>query len=280
MSKPKPKKPARTGPRSKGNIFQYAWDFTKNLMADNKFWSRFNGIPNGAIFVLQGAGIALALSASTVALQALSIAGGLALTGVGVFAIGYGFTKSWMSLEGICERSFPKFNPMRKLRTGLQKLLQKPLPKKILGILPFKKRRGMSERKQDVFLSAVTLEGASAAAVYFALHTAKHIAKTAMTVGKIFTPGMIGAAYLIGTCTFDVFCCARTLLQTFKSHRKEKKERKQLGTTTAPPVQEAKSETVFAEATAAFNNEAAPDKAAKAAASAPAASQAHKPTLV
>jgi hypothetical protein len=110
----------------------------------------------------------------------------------------------------------------------------------------------------------VTLEGATVAATFVGIHTAKHIAQlSAITFGNIVTPGMGWATYYITACAFDVFCCAKTLLQVNKSYRKEKKERKRQAAIPALPTQEAGRELVFAEATAVFNNEAAPDKAAK-----------------
>jgi hypothetical protein len=154
----------------------YPWKFAVGLAKDNKFFSRFNGITNGAIHITEAAALfhyaghisklpLLAHLAIVPALPLLAHGAAIALAGVlagvGLCAIGYGFVNSWKSLEDLCARTFPKFNPMRKFRLRLQNIVkadsiaQKPLAQKFL-----KSRlgRGLTQNQQDVFLALVTTQ--------------------------------------------------------------------------------------------------------------------------
>ncbi len=123
----------------------YPYKFTIGLKNENLFWSRFNGAVNGAILVAEaclfGAAwgglhflpkqipqmLSFAHVAPIAALPLLPhiavIAGFCALTAVGACAIGYGLASAWKSMEGLCERIFPKFNPLRKIRVRTSKAL-------------------------------------------------------------------------------------------------------------------------------------------------------------
>ena len=128
--------PAVTAPARK-NIFQYAGAFTLGLIKDNKFWSRFNAMPNGAAFVAQGvAGIACLLASAPLAAQIFGIIGCGALMTIGLYGIAYGFPKAWKSMEELCVRTFPKLNPLKKVREPVERIAhrisEKPLPQKII----------------------------------------------------------------------------------------------------------------------------------------------------
>lgn len=241
-------------------FFRYARNFTTGLIKDSKFWSRFNAIPNGVIFIAQGvAGAIFLVAAAPLIPQVLGIAGCAALAGIGLYGIGYGFPRAWQSMEALCTRSFPTFNPLKKIREPVQafarKISQTPLAKKVLnsrlaGLRPQLK----TERQQDMFLAALTLEGASAAAVTCAVLIAPHVmALPAITIAGGIV--MAGAFWTIGTCVFDVYCAGKTLFQAYRAGKQEKKMKAQASkpAASAPPRQEAKAKPVAAPATAAFN---------------------------
>ncbi len=251
-------------PEENLGFFRYAVNFTKGLIKDNKFWSRFNAIPNGVIFIAQGvgAGVFLVAGAPLIA-QVAGFAGCAALCGIGLYGIGYGFPRAWQSMEGLCARTFPKFNPPKAVREPVaalaNKIAQKPWAKKFLKnpVMRFWPQL-KTEQQQDIFLAALTLEGASAAGVACAVAIAPHImALPAVTIAGGFL--IAGACWTIATCAFDVYSCAKTLVQAFAKHRQEKKAKKAPApkqSAPAPQPQEPQSKPLPAPVAAAFNKKA------------------------
>lgn len=247
-------------PQENLGFFRYARNFTTGLLKDSKFWSRFNAIPNGIIFIAQGVGGAIFLAASAPLIaQVAGFAACGALAGIGLYGIGYGFPRAWQSMEALCARTFPSFNPPKKVRAPVQavaqKIAQKPFMQKILrSRLMRLKPHLKTEHQQDIFLAALTLEGASAAAVACSVAIAPHVlALPAITIagGAL----MAGAFWTIGTCVFDVYCSGKTLFQAYRQHRHERKL-KANAPKPAPALQPQAPKALPAPATTAFNGPA------------------------
>ena len=254
-------------PQAGLGFFRYARNFTTGLLKDSRFWSRFNAIPNGIIFIAQGVGGAIFLAASAPLIaQVAGFAACAALAGIGLFGIGYGFPRAWQSMEALCARTFPKFNPPKKAREPMQafarKIARLPFAQKILKspLLRFRPRL-KTEQQQDMFLAALTLEGASAAAVACSIAIAPHVlALPAITIagGAL----MAGALWTISTCLFDIYSSGKTLIQAYRHHRQEKKLKDKAKTPTpspapAPVPQEARSGLQAPPMTPPFNNASA-----------------------
>jgi hypothetical protein len=258
MSKKKKDQPEHPGPRKRGSIFHYAWDFTRHMLGDNNFTTRLNAITNGAEFVAQAVGGTLFFLSASLFLMPLGIAGCAAFAGIGLAGVAYGFPKAWQSMEGICARSFPKFNPPKRARLFLQKKFgSNPLVKKIVNSRFFK--GGLSPRKQDLFLAALTIEGAAAAMVFCGIGFAGFIAALPVITPIAFlTVPMAITAFVLLTGPYDIFCGLKTVAQTYKSYRKEKKAKKAQAAApagaVAPPAQETTPAPAFTNATSAFNS--------------------------
>ncbi len=277
-------------PKSGLGFFRYTGHFLKNLVKDNKFWARMGAVANGLNFILQGVvgamfllampvaahiahfvSISAAATAGLVALplaaQVAGLAGCAVLGAVGLSAISLGFPGAWNRLEDICAKTFPKFNPPRSLRRALFRARLKenvqhvtqPPPRK--GIL---KRILPKEHHQDIFLSGVTLEGATVAGVgltTLALIPAVMAIPTLTFGGAVF---LAWSTWSVGGCLFDIYNSTKTLAQTYGSHRQEKKAAKaqtkkaKKTKTAAPPPQAAKSKPL-PPATETFNDKAKPD---------------------
>jgi hypothetical protein len=229
-------------PKENLGFFNYAVNFTKGLIMDNKFWSRFNAIPNGVIFIAQGVGGAILLvSSAPVAAQVVGLAGCAVLAGVGLYGIGYGFPRAWQSMEALCARTFPKFNPPKAVREPAQKLMQKfvrtKLAQKIANspLMRFKPHL-KTERQQDVFLAGLTIEGATASGAAVAWAIAPHV----MALPAITLAGglaMAGAVWVITTCVFDVYSSAKTVYSACRDWYKERKAKKQATKDVTPAPQ-------------------------------------------
>lgn len=250
-------------PQENLGFFRYARNFIKGLLKDSKFWSRFNAIPNGVIFIAQGvAGAIFLVAAAPVIAQVPGIAACAALAGIGLYGIGYGLPRAWQSMEALCTRTFPTFNPLKKIREPVQafarKIAQTPVARKVLkNPLARFTPKLKTEREQDMFLAALTLEGASAAGIACAVAIAPHV----MALPAITIAGgalMAGAFWTIGTCAFDVYCSGKTLFQAWRERRQEKKMKTQASkpAAAAPPPVEAKAAPLANTTAGAFNKTA------------------------
>ena len=250
--------------------FRYGWNFTKKLAKDNRFWARLGAVFSGGNLLAQGLVGGFFLLSAPIAAQVAGFVGCAALIGIGLTAIGMGFPGAWNRLEHLCTETFPKFNPLRRLREPFRARLKKDTQ---TAGLQKKKSKGLmgrlipqlSEDHKDIFLSGVTLEGAAVAGVgWTALVVAPALATfPAITVGGALL--LTWSTWCIGTCLFDIFNSTKTLSQAFRAHRRKKKETKAQAKMTktktiTPPTQEAKSKPPPPAATTAFNDNAAPDK--------------------
>ncbi len=249
---------------------RYGWNFTKKLAKDNRFWSRLGAVFSGGNLLAQGLVGGFFLLSAPIAAQVAGFVGCAALIGIGLTAIGMGFPGAWKRLEHLCTETFPKFNPLRKLREPFRARLKQEDP---TAELQTKKRKGLlgrmipqlSEDHKDIFLSGVTLEGAAVAGVgWTALVIAPALATfPAVTVGGALL--LAWSSWCVGTCLFDIFNSAKTLSQAFRAHRRKGKDTKAQAKmakmkTVAPPVQEAKSKHLPPATTKAFNDNTAPAK--------------------
>lgn len=213
-------------------VFGYVRSFVTGLLKDSKFWSRFNAVPNGGLFIAQGVIGALFLvsSAAPAGVVAAGLAGCAILAGIGLYGIGYGLPRAWQSMEALCKRTFPKLNPLRKARKPIQAFVakiartraaQKILKSPLARIWPKLK----TEAQQDIFLAALTLEGASAAAVGCTIAVAPHIlALPAITVGGAAIIGW--GAWTITACMFDIYNAGKTLAHSARAWWQERKDKK------------------------------------------------------
>ena len=264
---------------------RYAQRFVKGLVGDNKFWSRFGAVFSGINLLGQGVvgglcvfspGLATqiahvigitalsttGLAAMPLIAQAGLVAGSIALIGIGLSAIGLGFPGAWQRLEKRCADTFPKFNPLRKIREPFfrgrrKKQVTQPEPKGPLSSLKSK----FKEHHMDVFLSGVTLEGSTVAALAWPTVI---VAIASAPLSVLGCTVMAWAAFNTVLCTFDIFNSSKTLVQAYKTgnrkrlaKRSEKRERKAVHIA-PPPVEKAKA--LPAAATQAFNDNVAPVK--------------------
>ncbi len=266
--------------------FRYGWNFAKAIVKDNKFWSRSGATLTGMNLLAQAAIGGFFLLSAPLAAQVLGFAGCGVLAGLGITAVSFGFPGAWQRLESLCEQNFPKFNPLRRIRTSLfrsrpendvQHAAQPPARKGLIGRM----KAGLQEHHIDMFLSGVTLEGASVATVawgYFLMPTV--LSLPAFTIaGGI---GLAVGVWNVSLGLFDIFNSTKTMAQaigTQRQHRKAAKAAKKAAKPAVPPPQPGKAKPLPAAATTAFNDNAAPGKqeakppAAKPAAPAPRAAK-------
>ncbi|MDE2336379.1 MAG: hypothetical protein KGL10_03620, partial [Alphaproteobacteria bacterium] len=197
------------------------------------------------------------LLSAPISAQVAGFTGCAVLAGIGLTAIGFGFPGAWDRLEHLCTETFPKFNPLRRIREPFRARLKKNAAPRKSFIGRMKPR--LSEHHKDVFLCGVTLEGAAVGAVGW---SALVIVPTVTALPAITIGGGILLAWstwCVGTCVFDIYNSAKTLHDAYRTHRSNKKEAKAKAkavTPPAPPAQEAKAKPLPA-ATAAFNGNAA-----------------------
>ncbi|MBI1215856.1 MAG: hypothetical protein GC185_08570 [Alphaproteobacteria bacterium] len=210
-------------------FFGYTRKFASGLLKDSKFWSRFNAIPNGGLFIAQGVvgGFFLLASSAPVGVVAAGLVGCAMLTTVGLYGIGYGLPRAWQSMESLCKRTFPKFNPLRAIRKSLLSFQRKAgrtkLGKKIANSPVMRHWPHLKhEHQQDIFLAALTLEGATVAGTAWAFVVAPHVmALPAVTVGGAALMGW--GAWTISACLFDIYNAGKTLVQSANKWWKDRK---------------------------------------------------------
>lgn len=277
----------------------YPYKFAIGLKHDNFFWSRFNGAFNGATLIGE-AWLGLhfirkhhkhlrrifklthlaALPAAPLLGHILGIAGCCALAVTGLCAVGFGSVKAWKSMEGLCSRVFPKFNPPRKARIRAQKILkgisaippvrivgngigkiagkvaEKPLVQKLLKSRLGRLLRGPTQNQQDVFLAAVTIEGSAAWMIGLPAAIIANVAAlpAIATVGGIVALAGVAAValYEVVDCALSITSSTKTLLHIHRARKNAKKSAAE-APVTAPPMQEADAGPVFASTTAVFN---------------------------
>ncbi len=249
--------------------FRYGWNFAKALVKDNKFWSRSGATLTGMNLLAQGAIGGFFLLSAPLTAQILGFAGCAVLAGLGIAAISFGFPGAWQRLENLCEQTFPKFNPLKRIRTSLSRARRKddvrhaalpPARKGLIGRM----KSGLQEHHVDMFLSGVTLEGASVATVvwgYFLMPTVLSLPALTIAGGIGLTVGV----WNISLGLFDIFNSTKTMMQAIGTHRQGRKKAKaanKAAKATAPSVPPPQPEkaTSLPAATTAFNDNAAPDK--------------------
>lgn len=254
--------PKHKAPRKHGNPFQYSWDFLRNTVADNKFQTRINAVTNGGKIIAQTVAASLFFVSASPVIMPFGLAACALFAGVSLGGIGLGAPKAWMSLEGIFERTFPKLNPLKHVRLFMkEKIAPRPFVQKIAKH-PFFKKHRLSPRQQDTFLAGITIGGALTAMIFCGLGLASFVAAApVITAASFLRVSMAFTVFVLATGPFDVFCGAKTLLQTFRSSQKEKREQrrarragKRAATAVAPPAQGPKAAPAFPGATKAFNN--------------------------
>ncbi|MBU6474632.1 MAG: hypothetical protein KGQ70_01590 [Alphaproteobacteria bacterium] len=222
-------------------------------MTDNKFWSRFNAMPNGAKLMAQAVVGGFFLLSAPVAVQVFGYAGCGLLGAAGLCAIAYGMPGAWQRMQNHFMQSFPHSNPLRRFkrpfRARSRKARAKPaaMQKPAIRLMPH-------EKHLDIFLSGVTLEGSVAGIVTWPVLAVPVILAlpTLTVVGGLL---LAGVAVGMASSIFGIFCSAETLWQACR-----KKPREQVQSASAarpcPPPRENAPELPPA-ATAAFNDGAA-----------------------
>ena len=256
----------------------YPYKFTIGMKNDSFFWSRINGAFNGATLI----GVAGVFGAAWGGLhflpkvfQLLSfvhvapiaalpllphiavLAGCAALVGVGACALGYGIPKAWKSIEELCARTFPRFNPLRKFRLRTRKIVkgisaippvqklgngagkvankvvQRPLAQKLVKSRLGRVMRGPTQNQQDGFLSMVTIGGSLAWGIGLPAAIAIHVAAlpAIATVG-----GLAALAVAVGIAAWEIYDCTVSITSSIKTLRHISRAHKNAATSSAEPV--------------------------------------------
>ncbi len=247
---------------------KYTGRFIKNLVGANKFFTQFNAVQNGGIFIGQAlltSGIASFLHFLPPLLGFLSflppvlgIAAGVAFAAIGLCAIRYGLPKAWKTMEEICAQTFPKFNPLKKIREPLQRfknnVAQTPLGKKIFRNHGKPKKHLLSQRKQELFLTGITLEGTLITTAAVILTAVAVISAPAIPIAAAAGAAAVAVGWTAMNM-MDIVWCKKTVTQVYRDYKKEKKLNAKAATST-PPQQEATTGLRTTNATSVFNEEA------------------------
>jgi len=272
------------------NVFKGAWHFGRNLL-HHDFSTRMGGVSNGLILVTEAFGGALSLSLPLL----LTPLGGFAycaLAGAGLYGINYGLRGVWNSAESAWDKTFPGFNPLKKIRLRAEnivhaisqkpfmqklhakrkrlaekiaqnpffiKMARRPLAQKFLNSRVANCRHGLTQAQRDVFLAGIAIQGTLATLAFSAFIFA-HVAAAPITAGSLLSGTVLFATYQAITSPIGLYCYTKTLMRIARNRKNAKKSKEGKpaaeSTLAAPPSLETNTPPVLAGTSAAFNREA------------------------